>query len=130
MRKFPKSLCVVTILGMFLHAGLLVWHNTAMLGAKLQGDALAAALGEICYGSGMMQRAASDDLPDAPPPAGDQDNCLICKGCVSAVAILATAQLPVHKPDQTSSRIIVVGKVIAQRLSRLRPPTRGPPLTA
>jgi len=130
LRQFSTSLRVLTILGVLLHAGLLVWHNTAMLGAKLQGDALASALGEICYGSGMMQRAASGDLPDAPPPASDQGNCPICKGCVSAVAILAAPELAVHKPDQTSLRIIVVGKVIAQRLARLRPPARGPPLTA
>ena len=129
LRQFSTSLRVLTILGLLVHAGVLVWHNTAMLGAKLQGDAVASALGEICFGSGMMQRAASDDLPDAPPPASDQGNCPICKGCVSAVAILATPELAAHKPDHTSSRIIVIGMVIAQRLVRMRPPTRGPPLT-
>ncbi len=129
MRRLSTSLRVLTILGVLLHAGLLVWHNTAMLGARLQSDALASALAEICYGTGMAQRVSPDDLPDAPPPSNDQGSCPICKGCVSAVAILATPQLAVHEPDQASARIIVVGQVIAQRLVRVRPPTRGPPLT-
>jgi hypothetical protein len=87
------------------------------------------ALGEICYGAATQKIANPGDIPQAPPPGNEQGSCPVCMGCVSAVAILAPFPLVTHRFDETSARIEVVGTTISQRLVRLRPPTRGPPLT-
>ena len=114
------------LIGMLFHAGSVVWHNAAMLGSVLERNALAQALGKYCHG-GTATIGSSDVLPDLPQPNQDQTTCPICKGAVAAFAILPVVELPLHRPDVTSARIEVVGRIIAIRLARLRPPSRAPP---
>jgi hypothetical protein len=115
---------------MLLHAGLIVWHNAAMLGATLQRNALAIALTSICHNAGAVSAEPQGELPALPPEGNDQGSCPICKGYVSAVAILSTPDLDVHQPDTAAARMEIVGEIIARRIFPVRPPTRGPPLPA
>jgi hypothetical protein len=130
LRRISTSIRALAIIGMLLHAGLIVWHNAAMLGTTLQRNALAAALGEICHGAGSATADARAELPDLPSQGNDQGGCPICKGCVSAVAILSVPEFAVHRPDVATARMAIVGETITLRLAYVRPPTRGPPLSA
>lgn len=130
MRRISTSLRAIAIIGVLLHAGLIVWHNAAMLGATLQRNALSSALAEICHGAGLASAEAKSELPELPQPASDQGGCPICKGAVAAAAILPTIHLQLHQPDVAVARMEVVGRTIALRLAAVRPPTRGPPENA
>lgn len=129
LRRISTTFRVLAIIGVLLHAGLIVWHNAAMLGATLQRNALATALAELCHGAGAAATEAQGELPELPQPGNDQSGCPICKGSVSAVAILPTPDLQLHRPDRATARLEVVGRIIALRLQPVRPPTRGPPQT-
>ena len=118
---------VLAIVGIALHAGLLVRHNSSVLAGHLQSASLIAALSEICRSGG----AAGTERPDAPEPpfpGTESSSCPICKGCVSAAAVLpAVAEFnPVSYA--ALARIEAVGEAIAQRLTRVLPPARAPPL--
>ena len=130
MRRFSTSLRALAIFGVLLHAGLIVWHSAAMVGATMQHNAIVAAIASICHGAGPATGGTQDDLPSVPAPSNEQSSCPICKGCVSAVAILSDPGLVVHRADPATARMEIVGEVIAQRVKPVRPPTRAPPVLA
>jgi hypothetical protein len=124
--RFRFIVSLLALLGVLLHAGLLVRHSTMMLNAKLLNQELAAALGVICHSDGTTSRLPASDLPALPEPPGNQGDCPLCMGLM-AVAVLPSNDLPSFAPDLASARIAVVSEVIAPRLSAVCPPARGPP---
>ncbi len=114
------------MLGVLLHAGLLVRHNAMMLNAKFLNQELAAALGVICHSDGSTSQLAGSGAPTLPEPTGNQGDCPLCMGLMS-VAILPTYDAPSFVPDLASARIAAVAEAIAPRLSAVCPPPRGPP---
>ena len=130
LRRFSTSLRALAIFGVLLHAGLIVWHNAAMLGATMQYNAVVSALANTCHGSGASTTDVRDSLPDIPTPGNEQTGCPICKGCVAAIAILPDPALPEHCVHRAAMRMEIVGEIIAQRLTPVRPPTRAPPIFA
>lgn len=129
MRYFLTSVRIIAIVGIVLHAGLLVRHNSSVLAANLQASSLFVALAEICHGGG-VQLSEAPDIPQLPPPGGDSGSCPICKGCVAAAAVLPTVDFFHHSPLATVTRMEIVGEAIALRLARILPPARAPPRTA
>jgi len=130
LRPISTLLRYLAIIGIILHAGLIVRHNAAMLGSHLQLASLTADLAEICHGAGGPSAADQHQLPKMPSPGSDLGSCPMCTGCISAVAILPTPYSIARVPHRTVIRMEVVGETIAQRLARLRPPSRAPPLLA
>lgn len=118
---------LVAMVGMLLHVGLIVRHNTIVLSASLEHGALVAALGVICQDSGGSAELPADQTPSLPEPDQDHSSCPLCAGLAPGVAVLSTVDLVGHVPDVASSRVAVVGEVVRRRLAAVRPPTRGPP---
>lgn len=130
MRLSSTLLRYLAIIGIILHAGLIVRHNAAMLGSHLQLAALTADLAEICHGAGGSSTDDQQQLPEMPSSGGDLGSCPICTGCISAVAVLPTPYAFSREPYVAAIRMEVVGDIITQRLARLRPPSRAPPSLA
>lgn len=130
MRRISTSFRVLAIIGVLLHAGLIVWHNAAMLGATLQHQSLVSALTAICHGAGASDTATRGDLPELPPSSSEQAGCPICKGQVGAVAILSHPEPFVHRPHLATAQMEIVSEIIARRIAHVRPPTRAPPFLA
>ncbi|MEQ1614431.1 MAG: DUF2946 family protein [Hyphomicrobiaceae bacterium] len=126
MLRFRAIVGVLAMLGVLLHAGLLVRHNTMMLNAKFLNQELTAALGVICHSDGSTSQLAGSDAPTVPEPSGNRGDCPLCMGLMSVV-ILPTYDAPSFAPDLASARIAVMAEIIAPRLSAVCPPPRGPP---
>lgn len=122
-----KWISVLAVLGVLLHAGALVRHNTAMAGAALQYHALVAGLAQLCHGGAAGGTLAAEDLPYVPRPSDAENGCPICSGLAQTVALIgrepavAAAQLPAAAsyPGQTG-RLAGAGYAVC-------PPARGPP---
>jgi hypothetical protein len=123
LRRWISFLAIV---GVLLHAGALARHHVVMLDAHLQHQALITDLLQICHSNG-LGTVTPDGLPDIPRPSETQDNCPICSGLASAVALAAPETASwlrlVEKPAlETLTVAIFVGQSPAER-----PPVRGPP---
>lgn len=129
MQRIAASIRVLAIIGVLVHAGLIVWHSASMLGMAIQRAELATALSEICHGAGQVV-STSSELPDIPSGESDGGGCPVCKGLVSGIAILSTPFLIAHRPDVDVARMEIVGEAIARRLRPVRPPSRAPPSLA
>lgn len=124
---FRRLISFVAMLGVLLHAGLIVHHSTVLLSAKLLHNELVSDLAVICHSDGSARDVPSSDFPSVPKPSDNQSNCPICMGMVAGVAVLPTTMAMMHPTDRTSERIAVVGAAIAHRLQSTWPPPRGPP---
>lgn len=122
-----RWIALVALVGVFLHAGLVVRHNAMVLSAKLEHSALVGALGMICHGNGSLAALPASEQPAMPEPEQDRGSCPMCAGLAPAVAVLSENPLAIHVPDAAFSRMAVVGEIIRLRLADVRPPTRGPP---
>lgn len=118
---------LVALIGVLVHAGLVVRHNAMVLSAKLEHGALVATLGFICHGNGGTAELPAGEVPSLPQPEQDRSSCPLCAGLAPVAAVLTDTDLVCHVPDAASSRMAVVGEIIRQRLAAVRPPTRGPP---
>ena len=119
----------VLVLGVFAHATALVRHNAVMLEAHLNRAMLIADLMVICHPSGAstVDRAV---LPDVPIPTDAQNNCPICSGLASTVALAAPELAPHYlKFDPPLQRLVHVAAPI-DTSPTLLPPVRGPPALA
>jgi hypothetical protein len=117
----------VAVLGMVIHAGLMVRHQWLMLAAGLSEAAQALSFSVICHTGG---EAPSSGGPQPQKPIDSGEDCPICVGVVNGIAVLPTVMdLPLAPPRQ-AARISTVGQCSAQRPPRLVPPARGPPLSA
>jgi hypothetical protein len=116
---------LVAMLGVLLHAGLIVRHNTVMLAAGLEQAVFDQ--GAICHGGRTPTASKQPLLPEQERPNAD---CPMCMGLVSALAILGAA--PADQPcrEKLAMRLADVTETIALRLAAPRPPSRGPPRPA
>lgn len=121
---------LAALIGVLLHAGLIVRHNAMVLSAKLDHAALASALGVICHGNGGVTQLPASEQPALPEPELDRGSCPLCAGMAPAFALVNESPLACHAPDTTSSRIAVVGETIRIRLAPVCPPSCGPPAFA
>ena len=60
---------LVAMLGVLLHAGLIVRHASIMLNATLLHSELVSSLGVICHGDGSTTRLPGSDVPALPDPS-------------------------------------------------------------
>ena len=127
--QLRRWISFVALLGVLLHAGLLVRHNAVMLNAKLLHSEIAATLGVICHTDGTTARLPVSQIPDVPAQSEGLGDCPICAGLASVAAIVPSLVADITAPDFSSARVAVVGEAIALRLAAVRPPTRGPPRT-
>jgi hypothetical protein len=118
---------LVALLGVLLHAAIVVRHNGMMLSAHLQRADLLSALSVICFGSG--EQHANVSLPDVPAPSGSQSDCPICSGLVSAVVAVPQQFVIEARAYAVSQRIAHVAEVIAPTLRSVWPPSRAPPVS-
>jgi hypothetical protein len=124
-----RWISIVALLGVLLHASVLVRHNAVMLGALLLHDTLVSDLRQMCHGG----RAVTGDdgaLPSVPRPSDAQNGCPICSGLASAFAIAAPVPAPLTRPigRPIQGQISVAGLV--GPILPLIPPARGPPSLA
>lgn len=125
--RLRRWTALVAMIGVLLHAGLIVRHNAFVLSAKLEHGALVAALGVICHGNGGTTELPAGEIPSLPQPEQDRGSCPLCAGLAPLAAVLSVTSLVCHVPDAASSRMAIVGEIIRQRLAAVRPPSRGPP---
>lgn len=123
-----RSIAIWAVLGVLLHAGLVVRHNAMALGAHLLHQELVTALGNICNSGGVLL-AASEDVPIVPSPNGGSGDCPICTGLIAGAGVLPTAAELPAPIDGPSARVAVISERIAPRLAHAWPPPRGPPQT-
>ncbi|MFV0296784.1 MAG: DUF2946 family protein [Hyphomicrobiaceae bacterium] len=136
MHRWQRIARALALIGVMIHAGLLTWHNAAMLGSVLERNALAIALSEICHNGDALSSADRNNPADPGIPSenpGGPTGCPICKGAVAAVTLLPALDLRIDKPEVvTVLRIQVIRAVflLPPPVQRLRPPTRAPPAFA
>jgi hypothetical protein len=123
LRRFERIISLVAVIGVLLHAGLLVRHNGIMLDAAFDRLALSFAGGVICHGDGSGMQPA----PGTPSHSGEMANCQVCVGAMAGAAILpplavlpgSGLALPVHAAEADQH--------IGQHPGDVRPPSRAPP---
>ena len=116
---------LVALLGVLLHAGLLVRHNSSVLAAALQLD---PAFGVICGGASPPD--TQGDTPDAPAPSKSGSKCPICMGAAPGAALLDAAAPVCHTPALSASRLAIAADTVTPRTPAAHPPSRAPPVTA
>ncbi len=94
---------VLALFGVLLHAGASVRHQSVMLDAQRQHQALVTDLHALCNpGSGVDQAS----VPYVPRPSDAQSGCPICSGLASAIAlatpsfVLAPVSRELARPDR------------------------------
>ena len=123
-----RSIAIWAILGVLLHAGLIVRHNAMALSAHLLQQDLITSIASICNSSGTA--VASDDVAYIPSPNGGSSDCPICSGMMGASGLLPEAAKVMIAFDRPSHLIAVISDRIAPRLIGAWPPSRGPPAIA
>lgn len=133
MRRWVTALA---ILGVLLHAAMLVRHGVTRIGQEQQALTLSEAgppgnldFSLICHSPKADSASLGKLLPQGAPPAGNKD-CPICSGlCAAAVmpAPLITMSLVLrldfqHRWPPRDLRV--------ETLKQVRPPGRGPPAFA
>ena len=125
-KRWPTYLA---LLGVLLHASLVVQHGSASLARSLDHEMHVAALGVICHGGAAVPVPASD-IPSLPQPKTDWSFCPLCAGLAPAFAILGETTFDVRRPVPASVRVAIRSEAIQIRMAVLRPPPRGPPRVA
>jgi hypothetical protein len=117
---------VLALFGVLLHAGASVRHQSVMLDALRQHQALVTDLHALCNPGGAIDWAS---VPYVPRPTDVQTGCPVCSGLASIFALaepsFALALGARERP--TYQRAVVV--VLPER-PRAHPPARGPPAQA
>ena len=122
-----RLLSLLAIIGVLLHTGLFVRHNTMMVGAALDRAGLADIFSEICHG-----KPDSSASPDAPHPldhSSPESCCLDCLACAGAVALLPTIFVNYAADYTIASDVPIFSEVIRPNGVALWPPGQGPPLS-
>jgi len=121
---------IVAMVGVLLHAGLLVRHGLAMADAARQYHALLGDLGTLCRSGPGEAHIDAADLPQLPQPSG-ATGCPICAGLVAAFALAAPQPAALAVRTQVAAQLACAGAEAARPLPRsAHPPARGPPAHA
>lgn len=121
MRRFEKIISLVAVLGVLLHAGLLVRHNGVMLDAAFDQVALSFAQGIICHSDGMQPGSGK------PGHSGKLANCPVCLGATAAAAILPPLIVLPGAAAASSPQAASGNRGITGRLAAFLPRSRAPP---
>ena len=76
---------VLALFGVLLHAGASVRHQSVMLDAQRQHQALVTDLHALCNPGGAVDAAS---VPYVPRPTDAQTGCPVCSGLASAFALV------------------------------------------
>lgn len=124
MRKRTWTV-IVALLGVLLHAGVLVRHHGIVLGAHLLEQALASDP-SFCRSDG----APSAGLPGVPKPSDAQSDCPVCAGQAPAYALVASDHLTVPLRFAVMARWCEPERINPALRHAVCPPPRGPPASA
>ncbi len=113
----------MALLGVLLHAGLLVHH--ALMKFETDDAAALAAAGLMCHGSGVA--AAGEDAKSKSPAQSSAGECPFCSAAESFVAIVARQTPDLLAAHAPSVRHQLVAEHIASARAGVRPPPTGPP---
>lgn len=125
MRRWERIVSLVAVLGVLLHAGLLVRHNGVMLDAAFDRVALAFAGEIICHDDSGNTRLG----PSAPHHSGKLPHCPVCVGAVAAAAILPPEIILPAPVPAASAKTVITHRRVGRRPYNIRPPSRAPPAT-
>jgi hypothetical protein len=123
-----RWLSFVAILGVLMHAGLFVHHNAVMLGAALDGAALAEAFGEICHGRLGSPQSVDPALPLSPDSVGCHCPDCLGSGGINAVLPSAPSFYLIFSLVKSDTRFRTARMALTD--FALWPPGQGPPLRA
>lgn len=115
---------IVAMLGVLLHAAILVRHHGLMLNAQLQYQGLSADLKVICHGSVTPDET---ELPNLPRPASTDYDCPVCSGLVGAFALAAVELGTIPRPISITHDFHAEQSTAQPAHRRDLPPARGPP---
>jgi hypothetical protein len=121
---------ILAILGMLAHAGALVRHNSVMVDAAFEYQALLSDIGSFCHGDAGSSSSLGAASPGVPPPTNSHDSCAICLGLATAVALIVANTIGVWAPVETKVISFDGLITIAEVPHALHPPARGPPIGA
>ena len=120
---------LAALIGVLLHAGMVVRHHQVMLGAHLERQELISSLGVICHGSGQASVPSDAELPWVPPPSDNQNSqCPLCAGTASAFAFVASVDRVAPGRLAIAAQQVPHYEVPPVEIAGVRPPTRGPPV--
>jgi hypothetical protein len=138
--RWRRWIGLLAVFGVLLHAAALARHNAIML-AAVAGAGTSQAVAD----AGVAPAALAQDLailchaptgsdPATTLPAGDgsrgSQTCPICAGTVSAFALVALELPSIAAPQSTTFLAALPQDQRRTVQQRIRPPSRGPPLSA
>lgn len=127
--RWRRFINLVALIGVLVHAGMIVRHHQVMLDAHLERQDLVNALGVICHGSGQATAPFDAELPSVPLPSDNQNKqCPLCAGMVPAIALAAAVECGVPLKFRIAAPQIVRYQARPIAIIGVRPPTRGPPV--
>ena len=115
---------IIAMLGVLLHAAIVVRHHGLMLNAQLQYQALAADFRVICHGTVTPSEA---ELPNLPRPASTDYDCPVCSGLVGIFALAAVEPIAPPLPLPSAHDRPADRPMLQSAARRDLPPARGPP---
>jgi hypothetical protein len=118
---------LLALAGVLLHTAALAYHHRVMLGAHLERQHLLRSLAAYCHS---LDRTTLTDaeLPGIPVPSEEISGCLICKGLVSALALVPQVQVDATPPRMSAAaRPVPRHEAPPRQIADVRPPVRGPP---
>ncbi len=117
----------IALVGVLMHAALVVRHHQVMLSAELERQGLLGSLAAICHSDGQTRALPDAELPSIPAPYDQTSHCPLCIGLASAVVLAKQTEL--DAPVRLASALVELPRYDqpALRVAGFRPPTRGPP---
>ena len=116
----------LAVLGVLMHAGLLVRHHVQMVAlASFDGG----ALGVLCHSDGGLKRIHLQTIPGA-PASPDEPQCPLCVGALASAAVLPVVAIVREWPEQLVLDLASPDAEPCFAQTGLPPPNRGPPPVA
>jgi len=118
---------LLALLGVLLHAGLVVRHNNTVLAAVLQQD-LPFSYGIICQTPAQGQ--SGNQSPERASPLKNTAQCPICLGAVPGAALAGPVALdiPAPAPYALPPLKMAAAAAVAPQFRAVLPPSRAPPV--
>lgn len=118
---------LIGLVAVLMHGGAFIYHNAAMLEAYAAHQQLLSDLGVLCHGG--IERSNEVDAPTLPLPSEQSTGCLVCKGLISALAILPVqAWAEPHAYAIAMAPPVPRSQWFGHSTANLPPPARGPPV--
>jgi hypothetical protein len=121
---------IVAVLGVLLHAGMLVRHHGLVLSAHLLEQVLASNLATFCHGGADAASRSPGSLPDIPKPSDAQSGCPVCSGQAPAFALVAPDYLEAPARFAAATSWTEPERANPALRRAVCPPARGPPASA